>query len=253
MRKQLSLVIVVVTSLWSVVGWTMSAQADALVQEARIKAEQNDLHSAALLYRRALEIDEDNPKIRVELARVLIDVQGRDPYSENSDMMALIEQQLEDQQVPEREFSLGYVKNIELGKNDQNLHRVAVKVLKKLKNQNYTSALRLAENLREQYPHNPVVYNLLGLASQGKGDLMQAEAFFSKAIAIRSDFHAARLNRAELEIQQGKFINAGDDLDKVLEFDSHNRRACLVKARLCLLEQNINSAKEWYSRASEHY
>jgi len=252
-RKQLRLVIVVMASLWSAVGWTMSAQADALVQEARLKVEQSDLHSAALLYRRALEMDEDNPKIRVELAKVLIDAQGRDPYSENSDMMALIEQQLQDQQVPEREFSLGYVKNIELGKDDQNLHRAAVKVLKKVQNQNYTNALKLAENLREQYPNNPVVYNLLGLAWQGKGDLMQAEAFYSKAIAIRSDFHAARLNRAELEIQLGKFINAGEDLDKVLALDSQNRRACLVKARLCLLEQNINSAKEWYSKASEHY
>ena len=63
---------------------------ETYIQEARMKAKDGDLESAALLYKKVLEKEPNHLAARKELASVLIESQVQDPYSEQSDALSSI-------------------------------------------------------------------------------------------------------------------------------------------------------------------
>jgi tetratricopeptide (TPR) repeat protein len=87
--------------------------------------------------------------------------------------------------------------------------------------QRWAEALKQIHNLRQQYPGNPKVGNLEGLALIGSGDTKGAAASFQRVLAARPDFFPALKNLAILEwelkkpeavehTEQGLKISPGD-------------------------------------------
>lgn len=228
-----------------------AADLDALVHEARAKATEGDLENAALLYYNALQIDSTAKDIRRELADVLIKSQLKEPYAEQADGIKQMETRLAESSALVTHFPLVFLSNAELSAKDEPMSRQVLLILRKLQSNDNRSAIKLAQVLQRNYPGHPVPYNLLGLAWQGQGNPAKAEEFFEQALALRENFHAARLNLAELELYLGEFLAAHQQLDTVLKADKNNRRACLVKAQLYHLEGRSELARQWYSKVSE--
>ena len=70
------------------------SSSEALVQEARLKAEMGDWESAVLLYYRALKQQKPDPKAGIELSRLLVDAQRLDPEGEYSEVLTALVQEL---------------------------------------------------------------------------------------------------------------------------------------------------------------
>lgn len=63
----------------------MANTAEQYIQNARIQSNQGHLEAAAVLYQKALKLDENNLAARKELANVLMEAQLNDHYSEQTD------------------------------------------------------------------------------------------------------------------------------------------------------------------------
>jgi tetratricopeptide (TPR) repeat protein len=70
--------------------------------------------------------------------------------------------------------------------------------------QRWSAALDQIQNLRKQYPGNPKVGNLEGLALIGSGDAKGAAAAFQRVLTARPDFFPALKNLAVLEWEMKK-------------------------------------------------
>lgn len=227
---------------------------ESLLEKGRSKTMQGDLEGAASAYRQVLERDEKHIKARQGLAAVLVESQIRDPHSEHTTFVEnLIEAHREDAAFPSARFPLGFLANGALSAGDEPMRSEVLFILTQLQKGDNQSALKVAESLRQHYPNHPVPYNLLGLAWQGIGDPAEAHDFFQKALAEKSDFHAARINIAELALHLGEFSNAHQELKTVLKTDKNNRRACLVMAQLYTLKGKSKEAKQWYQKASVQF
>ena len=75
--------------------------------------------------------------------------------------------------------------------------------------QQWTAALEQIRNLKKQYPGNPKVENLEGLALIGTGNRQGAAAIFQSVLAKHPDFFPALKNLAVLEWQMKKPTAAG--------------------------------------------
>jgi len=224
---------------------------NSVVEEARQKVAEGDKEKAALLYYQASQMDNTNHEARRELTSLLVESQINAPESEQSGVMAILENHVTFPPFPAERFPLTFLNNGALTAGDGSMNHQVLLILQKLQNNDNESAVKLAERLNKKYPFHPVPYNLLGLAWQGKGDPSKAHEFFEKALALKENFHAARINLAELELHLGEFNAAHQALDAVLSNDIHNRRACLVKAQLYSLEGQSELANRWYSKVSE--
>jgi tetratricopeptide (TPR) repeat protein len=224
--------------------------ANEIVYQARSKAAKGELEGAILLYYKALQIDSTAKDARYELSKLLVKSQLADPYTEQSEELKLIEARAGESDFVATRFPLVFLSNAELSANDEPMSHQVLLTLRKLQNNDNTAAIKIAQVLQKNYPTHPVPYNLLGLAWQGKGNPSKAGEFFQRALALQEDFHAARINLAELELYLGEFLAAHQQLDTVLKVDHNNRRACLVKAHLYNLEGRKELAVQWYSKVS---
>ena len=73
------------------------------------------------------------------------------------------------------------------------------KAMQLVQQQQWNAALDEIQNLRKQYPGNPKVENLQGLALLGSGDANGAVAAFQRVIVLRPDYFPALKNLAVLE------------------------------------------------------
>ncbi len=225
---------------------------DRLLSDARSKVSEGDKEGAAALYHRALQMDSSNKEARGQLFTLLVEAQSDAPAEEQPEVLQIITSNIQDPVQAPVNFSLPYLENGVLTSHDGSMSQAVLVILQKLQNNDNEAAVKLARNLKKQHPSHPVPYNLLGLGWQGLGDPSQAREFFQKALELQENFHAARINLAELELLLGEFTTAHQELDMVLKRDDHNRRACLVKAQLYNLEGQPEIAKEWYSKVSEN-
>ncbi len=207
--------------------------------------------AVAVRYFQEIQKDSQNQDARRQLAGLMIDSQAEVSDEGSSNVLAALETHLVAPSYPTLYFPLSFLNNAALTAHDESMNQQVLLVLQKLQNNDNATAIKLSEALHQKYPNHPVPYNLLGLAWQGKGDPTKAHDFFEKALALKENFHAARLNLAELELYLGEFKAAHQELDTVLNKDDHNRRACLVKADLYMIEGQNELATRWYSKASE--
>jgi tetratricopeptide (TPR) repeat protein len=84
--------------------------------------------------------------------------------------------------------------------------------------QRWAAALDQIQNLRREYPGNPKVENLEGLALLGTGDAARAAEAFRRVLAVRPDFFPALKNLAVLEWEMKK-PRAAEDTAQALKME----------------------------------
>ena len=78
-------------------------------------------------------------------------------------------------------------------------------------------AIQLLQRARTSSPRDPHVPNALGLALLYKKDYKNAVNAFSDALHLDSSFVEARNNRGVAQMEAGRFIDAEEDFQAVLD------------------------------------
>ncbi len=85
---------------------------------------------------------------------------------------------------------------------DPKFHRAdMLLIFTHLRNRDFDKALDAAQILTEKQPDNPIPWNLMGAAFEGKKDRSQARQQYQKALEINPDYVGAALNLARMELQ----------------------------------------------------
>src|SRR4029077_15455853 len=83
----------------------------------------------------------------------------------------------------------------------------------------WTAALERVHKLNQQYPGNPKVGNLEGLALLGSGNSQRAEAVFQQVVTAHPDFFPALKNLALLEWETNEPVAAANHTAKALQIN----------------------------------
>lgn len=123
--------------------------------------------------------------------------------------------------------------------------------LVKLRNRDFDGALEAAKKLQANSPDNPLAENLIGAAQLGKGDAKAARETFEAALQKKSDFFPARMNLAQLDLQEKKVEDAKKQYQTILEQDSKHMGAMLALANIAAQEEKADEVVDWLKRAAE--
>jgi tetratricopeptide (TPR) repeat protein len=92
-------------------------------------------------------------------------------------------------------------------------------------------ALPAMEAVREKSPDNPLLRFNLGRTYALRGEWEMAQSHFSEALRLKPDYLQASLALGELQFSTDKFEAAVEVADEVLEKNSRNRAASMLKVR----------------------
>tara|TARA_R110000868_G_scaffold6363_13_gene36181 strand:+ start:25117 stop:27927 length:2811 start_codon:yes stop_codon:yes gene_type:complete len=123
--------------------------------------------------------------------------------------------------------------------------------LVKLRKRDFDGALIAARNLQKQMKDNPLADNLIGAAYLGKGDRKAARETFEAALQKKADFHPARMNLAQLDLQDKKVDEAKKQYETIIEQDPKHMGAMLAMANIAAQENDQNAVVSWLKRAGE--
>lgn len=123
--------------------------------------------------------------------------------------------------------------------------------LVKLRKRDFDGALIAARNLQKQMKDNPLADNLIGAAYLGKGDRKAARETFEAALRKKADFHPARMNLAQLDLQDKKVDEAKKQYETIIEQDPKHMGAMLAMANIAAQENDQNAVVSWLKRAGE--
>jgi len=123
--------------------------------------------------------------------------------------------------------------------------------LVKLRKRDFDGALVAAKRLQEQMKDNPLADNLIGAAHLGKGDRKAARETFEAALRKKSDFHPARMNLAQLDLQEKKVDEAKKHYATIIEEDSKHMGAMLAMASIEGEAGDREAVVSWLKRAAE--
>lgn len=233
---------------------TIANTVEQYIEHGRTRAKEGDLEAAVIMYQKALKLEENSITARKELANILLEAQLNDHYSDQTAAeIAALQEIKPGKPYSPLYFPLYFLYNAALGAEEEALSFDALLALTQLQKGENESAIKTANTLQTKTPSHPVPHNILGLAWAAKGETKRARDSYEKALSLKKDFHAARLNLAELEIRSGNYPEAKADLEFVLKAQQNNRRASLLMAKLCELEGNATEAKRWYQNTSKNY
>jgi putative PEP-CTERM system TPR-repeat lipoprotein len=135
---------------------------------------------------------------------------------------------------------------------DPNARQASVLLaLVKLRQREFDGALEAAQHLQKQMPDNPLAENLIGAAYLGKGDRAKARQTFEAALAKRADFHPARMNLAQLDLQEKKPDEAKKQFQTIIEKDPKHLGAMLAMANLAAQDKDSTAVVSWLKRAAD--
>lgn len=123
--------------------------------------------------------------------------------------------------------------------------------LVKLRKRDFDGALVAAKRLQTQMKDNPLAENLIGAAYLGKGDRKAARDTFEAALKKKADFHPARMNLAQLDLQDKNVDAAKKHYQTIIEQDSKHMGAMLAMANISSQENDRPNVISWLKRAGE--
>lgn len=121
-----------------------------------------------------------------------------------------------------------------------------------LKRGEFDKTLESARALVAKKPRNPLPYNLMAAAYEGKKDIKQARATYETALSVSSNYIPALLNLARLDLQANDRKLARQRFESVLEFDKNNEQALLGLAKIVKDEARYQDALQLLDRARWH-
>ena len=123
--------------------------------------------------------------------------------------------------------------------------------LVKLRKRDFDGALVAARQLQKQMKDNPLADNLIGAAHLGKGDRKAARTTFEAALKKKADFHPARMNLAQLDLQDKKIGDAKKHYETIIEQDPKHMGAMLAMANISAQENDRPNVISWLKRAGD--
>ena len=94
-----------------------------------------------------------------------------------------------------------------------------------------------------QNPDNAVARFNLGRAYFAQGLPEEAKQMFQKAVELKTDYVAARLGLAELQVQKGEYSNALTSVDAILTLDRNNINALLIQSAALLGQKKYGESR----------
>jgi tetratricopeptide (TPR) repeat protein len=113
----------------------------------------------------------------------------------------------------------------------------------------YQDAVRLFSAYGERHPGNAGAQYMIGLSSWKAGDLKSADAAFDRALALDPKHEKALLNSSRVLIDLGRYDDALDRLNSVLEIDSTSSVARRLQGRVLEHQGDIDGAIDAYQQA----
>ncbi len=133
---------------------------------------------------------------------------------------------------------------------DKNSSRAGILLaMAHFRSQDFNQALSVIEELEKEDPQNPLFQNLKGAAYLGLKDLAKAREYFSKAVAIKSDFFPAISNLARLDVHDQKPEAARQRLVEFLKTDDKHIQAMNTLSTLALSQGKTEEAIQWLERS----
>lgn len=120
-----------------------------------------------------------------------------------------------------------------------------------LRQRNFDAAIKAAKHMQKEMPENPLADNLIGAAYLGKGDRAKARETFEAALKKRADFYPARMNLAQLDLQENKPEEAKKEFQAILDKNASHLGAMLGMADLAVRAKNEDDAVSWLKKASD--
>ena len=114
----------------------------------------------------------------------------------------------------------------------------------------YDKALAAAKALEKELPDNAIVHDLKGGAYMGLKDVANARASFDKAVALKSDYFAAVLNLAQIDIIEKKPDDAKKRMEAFLDKNKKSVSAMTALAELAMSQHHPEEASTWLEKAS---
>jgi len=110
-------------------------------------------------------------------------------------------------------------------------------------------ALPYLQAANETAPNHPPILNMLGAAQKQLGQMTEARAAFEGALAADENFVDARLNLAQLDLDEIHTDSAARHFDAVLAQQPQNVTALAGRARAALLAQDFKGARDYAQSA----
>jgi len=130
-----------------------------------------------------------------------------------------------------------------------NLIEETQKLLNYLRIKDYKTAVHRCEKLINNFPNNPLLFNLLGLALHGNGNYLIAIDKYKKALDLDVNFLPAMNNLANSYKSSGNFEKAEDYYNKAIKINPDYLQAINNYANLKTLIYDYSSAIELYEKA----
>ena len=119
-------------------------------------------------------------------------------------------------------------------------------VVTHLRNGDFDAAFDAAKRLTEESPDNPIGWNLMGAASEGKLEPIEAREFYEKALSVDPGYLQPALNLGRMDIQQGEFESARKRYEAIVEQSGFNVEALLNLAAIDISQGQIDVAVDRY-------
>lgn len=230
---------------------------DTLLSEGQTALNKGAYIEAAQHFRKVLQINGDHVLAKQGLQEALRQETLAEPHREQTEVIKAVylseTAQTSLSWLSGQQFSLQELNNVVLQNNeDHHFRPQALLTLAQLQAGDTRLAMQTAIRLKKQYPDHPSSWNLWGLACDARSDSMKAKNAYERALSLKSDFHAARLNLATIFMKAGDFSGAETEIRRVLSAtQGQDRQALLSMAKLKKLQGNPSEAEIWYARVSE--
>jgi putative PEP-CTERM system TPR-repeat lipoprotein len=122
-------------------------------------------------------------------------------------------------------------------------------VMTYLRDRKFDEARDAARRFEAAQPKSPLPLAALATIASAQGDRATARGYLEKAVALQPDYFTARMNLAQLDIDDGKPTAAIDRYNEILKRDKTNIPAMLAFANLQFRQGKPDDAIDWLERA----
>ncbi len=139
-----------------------------------------------------------------------------------------------------------------VGNESDPLEVRALEIENQLTQKQFSQAINAARRLSDEFPDEPMPFNLLAAAQLGKGDKYAARESLNRALELRPSYALAALNLARLELNEGDAEKARQAYGRVLEHHPGHLFALQQLATLEEREGHSQEARAWLEQAVQH-
>lgn len=189
------------------------------------KMKENNPASAVVLFKSALEKDQNYTDARFQLAKAFA-AQGKNEVAEKEFLKVLAQNPARDEV------------NLELAKVYTATNRA-------------DEAFKLAETYQAKHPGSAEGFEAMGIACAARQMFPDAERYLQSAIQTDAANYRFRLELSKIFVAQKQNQKARETLDAVIKLDPKNLPAWYMLAALSQLEGNSAAALETYTKISQ--